>query len=69
MGFADFRAAFTADSNLADWTVSPEEGSLSKTPENFIVRFKPNNPGVSQATLVIDTEDMKKTWRFIGNTA
>lgn len=69
MGFADFRAAFTADSNLGDWQVTPEEGSLSKTPENFVVRFKPNNPGVSQATLVIDTEDMKKTWRFIGNTA
>jgi len=69
MGFADFRAAFTSDSNTADWQIKPEEGSLSKNAEDFIVRFKPNNPGVSEATLVIDTEDMKKTWKFIGTTA
>jgi len=70
MGFADFRAAFTADSNQYDWQVLPEEGSLQSTKDvDFVVRFKPNNPGVSEATLVIDTEDMKKTYKFIGTTA
>lgn len=69
MGFADFRAAFTSDTNQADWTISPEEGSLSKENTDFVVKFKPNNPGVSHATLVVETEDFKKTWIFIGSTA
>lgn len=69
MGFADFRCAFTSDANLADWTVSPTEGALSKDPTNFIVKFKPNNPGLSQAFLVLETEDFKKTWLFVGSTA
>lgn len=68
MGFADFRCAFTSDSNVADWTVSPTEGALSKEPTEFIVKFKPNNPGTSQAYLVMETEDFKKTWLFIGST-
>jgi len=70
MGFADFRAAFTADTDPVDWKVEPNEGALkSSEATDFIVRFRPQNPGVSYATLVIDTEDMKKTWRFIGSTA
>jgi len=68
MGFADFRAAFTADANM-DWTVTPTEGAiLSSEMMEFVVKFKPQNPGVSEATLVIDTEDMKKTFKFIGST-
>jgi len=68
MGFADFRCAFTADTN-SDWKVSPQEGALkSKEALEFVVKFKPSNPGTSEATLVIDTEDMKKTWKFIGTT-
>lgn len=68
MGFADFRAAFTSDTP-AEWTVEPASGSLSKEPVNFIVKFRPQNPGVLEGHLVIETEDMKKTWKVIGGTA
>lgn len=67
MGFADFRAAILA--TTTDWTVSPAEGALSKTPVEFIVRFRPSNPGVQQGYLVIETEDVKLTYQLIGNTA
>lgn len=69
MGFADFRAAFTPETNKNDWTVEPMEGSLSKEPVNFIVKFKPNNPGTSEGFLVIETEDFKKTFKLIGSTS
>jgi len=68
MGFADFRAAFTPDTKPG-WVVEPTEGSLSKEPFNFIVKFRPGQPGVSEGYLVIETEDMKKTYKLIGNTA
>jgi len=69
IGFADFRAAFTADTTPGDWRVKPKEGALkSSETTTFIVGFKPQSPGTSQATLVIDTEGMKKTWKFIGTT-
>lgn len=69
MGFADFRAAFTPDTPM-DWTVEPNEGSLtSREPTDFIVKFRPQNPGVVEGYLVIETEDFKKTWKVIGNTA
>lgn len=69
MGYADFRAAFTSSSPV-DFTVTPSEGSLShKEGTEFIVKFKPNNPGTVEGYLVIDTEDMKKTWKIIGSTA
>jgi hypothetical protein len=70
MGFADFRAAFTSDTNQADWIISPSEGSISNREETeFILKFKPNNPGVFEGSLVIETEDWKKTWTVIGSTA
>ena len=67
MGFADFRAAFAGTS--WDWTIEPQEGSLTKTPIDFVVKFKPSNPGYQEGYLVIETEDFKKTWQVIGNTA
>lgn len=67
MGFADFRAAFAGAS--WDWTIEPQEGSLTKTPIDFVVKFKPSNPGYQEGYLVIETEDFKKTWQVIGNTA
>jgi len=69
MGFADFRAAFTPDTDAACWTVDPQEGSLSKDPVNFIVKFRPNQMGINEGYLVIETEDFKKTYKLIGNTA
>lgn len=68
MGFADFRASFTPDTP-ADWSIEPSEGSLtSREPTNFILKFRPNNPGTSEGYLVIETEDFKKTWKLIGTT-
>jgi len=69
MGFADFRAAFTPDTDQGCWTVEPADGSLSKEPVNFIVKFRPNQPGINEGYLVIETEDFKKTYKLIGNTA
>merc|ERR1712021_32681 len=63
MGFADFRAAFTAESP-AEFTVIPTEGAL-KQKENtmFTIKFKAQQPGAVEGYLVIETEDFKKTWR------
>jgi hypothetical protein len=70
MGFADFRAAFTPETNAADWTITPREGSISsKEATDFVLRFKPNNPGFSNGYLVIETEDFKKTWALVGSTS
>lgn len=69
IGYSDFRARFTP-STPSDWKVAPMEGSLhSKNPLGFVVRFSPSNPGTAQGHLVIETEDMKKTWLLIGGTA
>jgi len=68
IGFSDFRAAFTSDTDK-DWTVTPTEGALSKDSVDFVVKFKPNNPGLSKGFLVIETEDMKKTYSLIGSTS
>jgi len=68
MGFSDFRAAFTSDTS-AEWTITPQEGSISKKEETlFIVKYKPQNPGSTDGYLVIETEDFKKTWRILGTT-
>uniref|UniRef100_A0A7S2MQK8 Uncharacterized protein n=1 Tax=Helicotheca tamesis TaxID=374047 RepID=A0A7S2MQK8_9STRA len=70
MGFADFRAAFTPETS-GDWTVTPTEGSLSKEPVQFIVKFRPSGPltpGAPQGYLVVETEDFKKTWQLNGST-
>lgn len=68
MGFADFRAAFTPDTPPF-WTVEPTEGSLDKSGTDFLVRFRPQAPGVVEGYLVVETEDFKKTWKLVGGTA
>mmetsp|Transcript_12150 Transcript_12150/g.18264 ORF Transcript_12150/g.18264 Transcript_12150/m.18264 type:complete len:308 (-) Transcript_12150:183-1106(-) len=69
MGYADFRAAVTADTP-PDFSVTPSEGSLSKDPVEIIVKFRPNAPVVHAiGYLVIETEDFKKTWQLIGTTS
>jgi hypothetical protein len=68
MGFADFRAAFTADTP-SEFSVEPSEGSLKqKDDTNFLVKFKAQKPGVVEGYLVIETEDFKKTWKVVGST-
>lgn len=68
MGFADFRAAFTADTPPY-WTIEPEEGSLDKKGTDFTLRFRPNTPQTVEGYLVIETEDFKKTYHLIGGTS
>mmetsp|Transcript_40527 Transcript_40527/g.97822 ORF Transcript_40527/g.97822 Transcript_40527/m.97822 type:complete len:301 (+) Transcript_40527:117-1019(+) len=69
MGFADFRAAFTPETG-SEWSIEPTEGALTaKENTNFIVRFRPQGPGLSEGYLVIETEDFKKTWKVVGSTA
>lgn len=68
MGFSDFRARIVP--NNGEWQIEPEEGSLSgKSDTDFTVRFRPNNPGVTECYLVIDTEDDKWTYKLIGNAS
>lgn len=68
MGFADFRAAFTAETPAA-FTVSPTEGALRQKENTlFTVKFKAQAPGMVEGYLVIETEDFKKTWKVVGRT-
>jgi len=68
MGFADFRAALTSDTPM-DWSVEPNQGSLMQREDtHFTLKFKPQGPGLIQGTLVIETEDFKKTWQIQGST-
>mmetsp|Transcript_8527 Transcript_8527/g.12145 ORF Transcript_8527/g.12145 Transcript_8527/m.12145 type:complete len:324 (-) Transcript_8527:185-1156(-) len=67
MGFADFRMAFTPETPLC-WSVTPNEGSLSKTATDFVIKFRPENIGVFEGYLVLQTEDLKMTWKVVGST-
>ena len=59
----------TSNVNLACWTVEPIERSLSKEPVQFIFKFRPNAMSFSEEYLVIETDNMKKTYELIGNAA
>lgn len=68
MGFADFRAAFTAETP-PEFTVTPSEGSLRQKENTvFTIKFKAQKPGAVEGFLVIETEDFKKSWKVIGRT-
>ena len=69
MGFSDFRARFTGMSNPAEWTVSPEEGSLNGRgdPTTFTVKFRPQNPTASVGYLVVETDEDKWTYQLLGS--
>ena len=67
MGFADFRAAFTAETPM-DWSIEPAEVSIGREETHFTVKFKPQGPGSIEGYLVIETEDFKKTWQVVGST-
>jgi hypothetical protein len=69
MGFADFRARFTPETST-EWNISPTEGSLNgKGGTDFVIKFRPQNPGVQEGYLVIETEEDKWTWKLIGGTS
>jgi hypothetical protein len=68
MGFADFRAAFT-EGTSSDWVIEPAEGSLMQREDtDFVIKYRPSSPGMSEGYLVIETEDFKKTWKVVGST-
>jgi hypothetical protein len=56
MGWAKFRAGFVGDDSN-EWSVSASDSFLKSHEEtNFVVRYTPNNPGVSNAYFIIETE-------------
>ena len=67
--YADFTAGFTAGSSSAV-TVEPTHGTLNRRagdPQEFVIKFQPTDYADSyDATLVIETEDMKQTYEIIG---
>lgn len=67
MGFSDFRARFTPETNPAEWSVAPAEGSISgRDFTDFTVKYRPQQIGQSTGYLVIETEDDKWTFQLIG---
>jgi len=69
MGFSDFRARFTPETG-PEWTVEPSEGSLNgRKDTDFMVKYRPSNPGVTEGYLVIDTGDDKWTWKVTGHAS
>lgn len=69
--FAPYRVLFTADSS-PEFEVSPSAGTMNRRsgdPLTLTVRFTPADYGEPRtATLVLETEDMKKIWTFVGST-
>lgn len=70
MGFSDFRARFT-DGTSSEWTVEPTEGALNGRgkPVDFMVKYRPQNPGVTSGYLVVETEEDKWTWELHGTAS
>lgn len=68
MGFANFRATLVGN-DFGEWSVTPSDGVLKQNEATqFTVRYNPHSAGVSNAYLVIETEDFKKTWKLVGST-
>jgi hypothetical protein len=69
--FAPFRCELVYPSHTT-FSVSPNHGTMNRRsgePVEIVVRYTPDAPGVtSEATIVFETEDMKKVYRFIGST-
>jgi len=69
--FAPFRCAFLPGSSPT-FSVSPNHGTMNRRsgdPVGVVVRYTPVETGTLQeATLVFETEDMKKIYKFIGST-
>lgn len=69
--YAPYQCGFTADSP-PEFSVSPTEGSMNRRsgdPIEVTVRFQPkaSTEGLV-GTLVFETEDFKKIYKFIGST-
>lgn len=68
MGFAKFRTYFVGDA-AAEWTVTPSDGYLKQNEATqFVISYRPQNPGVVHGHFVIETEDFKNIWKVVGST-
>jgi hypothetical protein len=69
--FAPFLCDFVSGSSDA-FTVTPNHGTMNRRagePLDLTVRYTPQDAcSVAEATLVLQTEDMKKVYKFIGST-
>ena len=69
--FAPFRCELVYPSH-ATFSVTPNHGTMNRRsgePTEIVVRYTPDAPGVAtEATVVFETEDMKKVYRFHGST-
>jgi hypothetical protein len=69
--FAPYRCELVYPSH-ATFEVSPNHGTMNRRsgePTEVVVRYKPDAPGVTtEATVVFETEDMKRVYRFVGHT-
>eukprot|EP00985_Skeletonema_marinoi_P011739 scaffold5581_cov156-Skeletonema_marinoi.AAC.8 len=68
MGFAKFRTYFVGDA-AAEWTVTPSDGYLKQNEATqFVISYRPRNPGLVHGHFVIETEDFKNIWKVVGST-
>jgi hypothetical protein len=68
MGFAKFRTYFVGDA-AAEWTATPSDGYLKQNEATqFVISYRPQNPGVVHGHFVIETEDYKNIWKVVGST-
>jgi len=68
MGFAKFRTYFVGDA-AAEWTVTPSDGYLKQNEATqFVISYRPQNPGVVHGHFVIETEDFQYIWKVVGST-
>lgn len=69
--FAPFKCELVYPSH-ATFSVTPNHGTMNRRsgePTEIVVRYTPDAPGVvTEATVVFETEDMKKVYRFVGST-
>ena len=69
--FAPFKCELVYPSH-ATFSVTPNHGTMNRRsgdPTGVVVRFTPEETGsMAEATLIFETEDMKKVYKFIGST-
>jgi hypothetical protein len=65
MGYAKFRAALVGDASN-EWSMTASDDFLKQSEAtHFVVRYNPRNPGVSNASLVIEAEVSQKSLLYV----
>ena len=61
-------SCFVGDA-AAEWTVTQSDGYLKQNEATqFVISYRPQNPGVVHGHFVIETEDFKYIWNVVGST-